>query len=40
VQKAKNMGPFADTVNENSNGNGLARVAELFLSWGSDHGIG
>ena len=39
VQKAKNMGPFADTVNENSNGNGLARVAELFLSWGSDHGI-
>ena len=40
VQKAKDMGPFADTVNENSNGNGLARVAELFLSWGSDHGIG
>jgi ParB family transcriptional regulator, chromosome partitioning protein len=40
VQKAKGMGPFADTVNENSNGNGLARVAELFLSWGSDHGIG
>jgi ParB family transcriptional regulator, chromosome partitioning protein len=40
VQKAKDMGPFADTVNENSNGNGLSRVAELFLSWGSDHGIG
>jgi ParB family transcriptional regulator, chromosome partitioning protein len=40
VQKAKDMGPFADTVNENSNGNGIARVAELFLSWGSDHGIG
>lgn len=40
VQKAKDMGPFADTVNENSNGNGLARVAELFLSRGSDHGIG
>ena len=39
VQKAKGMGPFADTVNQNSNGNGLARVAELFLSWGSDHGI-
>ena len=40
IEKAKAMGPFADTTNENSNGNGLARVAELFLSWGSDHGIG
>jgi hypothetical protein len=29
---AKAMGPFGDTGNENSNGNALARVAELFLS--------
>lgn len=40
VEAAKGMGPFVDTGNENSNGNGLARAAELFLSWGSDHGVG
>jgi len=28
---AKAMGPYGDTGNENSNGNALARVAELFL---------
>ena len=39
IEKAKDMGPFADTGNENSNGNALARVAELFLSWGDDHGL-
>ena len=39
IVKAKAIGPFADTGNENSNGNALARVAELFLSWGSDHGL-
>ena len=39
IQKAKVMGPFVDTGNENSNGNALTRVAELFLSWGSDHGV-
>lgn len=39
IEKAKAMGPFVDTSNENSNGNALARVAELFLSWGSDHGL-
>jgi hypothetical protein len=39
IQKAKAMGPFVDTGNENSNGNALTRAAELFLSWGSDHGI-
>ena len=39
VEAAKGMGSFVDTGNENSNGNGLARVAELFLSWGSDHGL-
>jgi ParB-like chromosome segregation protein Spo0J len=39
IEKAKVMGPFVDTGNENSNGNALARVAELFLSWGSDHGL-
>jgi len=40
IEKAKAIGPFAETGNENSNGNALARVAELFLSWGSDHGLG
>lgn len=39
IEKSKAMGPFADTGNENSNGNAIARVAELFLSWGSDHGL-
>ena len=39
IEKAKAMGPFDGTGNENSNGNALARVAELFLSWGSDHGL-
>ena len=39
IEKAKGMGPFVDTGNENSNGNGLARVAESFLSWGGDHGL-
>ena len=36
---AKGMGPFADTINENSNGNAIARVCELFLSWKADHGL-
>jgi hypothetical protein len=31
MAKAKSMGPFVETGNENSNGNALARVAELFL---------
>lgn len=39
LEKAKAMGEFVDTGNENSNGNALARVAELFLSWGGDHGL-
>jgi ParB family transcriptional regulator, chromosome partitioning protein len=39
LTKAKAMGNFDESINENSNGNALARVAELFLSWGSDHGI-
>lgn len=39
IEKAKAIGPFAETGNENSNGNALARVAELFLSWGCDHGL-
>lgn len=39
IEKAKAMGEFVDTGNENSNGNALARVADLFLSWGSDHGL-
>lgn len=28
---AKEMGPFVDSLNENSNGNALARVCEIFL---------
>ena len=39
LNKAKAMGSFDESINENSNGNALARVAELFLSWGSDHGL-
>lgn len=39
LTKAKAMGGFEDSLNDNSNGNALARVAELFLSWGSDHGL-
>lgn len=29
---AKAMGPFLDSLNENSNGNALARVCEIFLT--------
>ena len=29
---AKRMGPFIDTGNENSNGNALARICEVFLT--------
>ena len=39
IEHAKGMGPFADTENENSNGNAIARVAELFLSWGGERGL-
>ena len=39
IEAAKSMGPFVDTSNENSNGNAIARVAELFLSWSNDHGV-
>ena len=35
LEKAKKMGPFVDTGNENSNGNALSRIAELFLNGGS-----
>lgn len=31
MKKAKNMGEFVNTNNENSNGNAIARVAEFFL---------
>lgn len=31
LDKAKGMGAFVDTGNENSNGNALARVCEVFL---------
>jgi ParB-like chromosome segregation protein Spo0J len=32
VDRAKGMGDFVDTGNENSNGNAIARVCEMFLS--------
>lgn len=32
LDAAKKMGPFVDTGNENSNGNALARVCEVFLN--------
>lgn len=31
MEKAKAMGAFGDTGNENSNGNALARICEMFL---------
>jgi hypothetical protein len=31
LERAKAMGPFPDGLNDNSNGNALARVCELFL---------
>jgi ParB-like chromosome segregation protein Spo0J len=31
IEAAKSMGAFVDTGNENSNGNALARVSEMFL---------
>lgn len=34
VQAAHGLGPYVETGNENSNGNGLARIAETFLSRG------
>lgn len=39
LELAKAIGPFVDTGNENSNGNAVSRVAELFLSWSADHGV-
>lgn len=33
VDAAKDAGPFAETGNENSNGNALARICEEYLSW-------
>lgn len=34
IQAAKASGPFVDTGNENSNGNGLARIAEAYIGKG------
>ena len=33
IEKAKTMGDFVNTPNENSNGNAIARICELFLTW-------
>lgn len=30
IEKAKGMGPFVDTGNENGNGNALSRICEMF----------
>lgn len=32
LEKAKGLGPFVDTGNENSNGNALSRVCETYLN--------
>ena len=32
ISIAKKLGEFTDTGNENSNGNALARICELFIS--------
>lgn len=39
LAKAKELGSFENPINENSNGNALARVVELFLSWGERNGF-
>jgi hypothetical protein len=31
LEAAKDLGPFVDTGNENSNGNALARICEMWL---------
>jgi ParB-like chromosome segregation protein Spo0J len=36
IECAKDMGPFIETGNINSNGNAISRVCELFMSWGND----
>lgn len=36
LKKAKAMGEFVDTGNENSNGNALARICEVFLAQNAD----
>lgn len=38
LEAAKDMGPFVDSPNENSNGNALARVCEMFLLWRDERG--
>jgi hypothetical protein len=32
IKVAKGMGPFVNSANENSNGNALARICEVFIS--------
>jgi hypothetical protein len=34
IERARGLGPFVDTGNENGNGNALARVCEVFLGIG------
>jgi len=38
IEKARGMGPFVDTGNENSNGNAIARICEKFLGEEADDG--
>lgn len=38
IKKARGMGPYVDTGNENSNGNAVARICEVFLNMEADDG--
>ena len=38
IEKARDMGPFVDTGNENGNGNAVARICEAFLAAEADDG--
>ena len=38
IEKARDMGPFVNTGNENGNGNAVARICEAFLAAEADDG--
>ena len=39
IAKSKDFGEFTNSLNQNSNGNALARIAELFIGWSGTHGV-
>ncbi len=39
IAKSKDFGEFTNSLNQNSNGNALARIAELFIGWSDAHGV-